>query len=629
MNNNLVLLPRPQRLVNRDGVLRVTADQLISLSGHDTHELLPIGQAVQLAIAMVSPAEGRWGITTVRLDGQHLGAIIHIDPAQFRLPESYRLTITPDNVIIIARDTAGAFYAAMALKQIARQATNGELPCLQIDDWPDFPNRAVLLDISRDKVPTMETLYALIDMLAEWKINQFQLYTEHTFAYRNHREVWADASPVTGEQILTLDDYCRARHIELVPNQNSFGHLTRWLSHPRYAPLAETHAGFMYPWGEWDDDASSLCPLDPGSIQLISELYEELLPHFSSRQVNIGCDEVFELGQPGTRSEQLCKERGRSRVYLDFVLQLHARAQRHGRTTQFWADVIIQSPELLNELPQSMIPILWGYEADHPFDQQAGVFAEAGIPFYVCAGTSSWSSIAGRTANAMGNLRNAAENGLKHGAIGYMVGDWGDRGHWQTLPVSYLGFAYGAALGWAMASNHDLDLPSVLEIHAFKDEGGVMGQLAYDLGNAYQQAGLLVANSSALFWLLQFPERSLQGAWIDGLTTRGLIEAQEHIKRTISHLSEARMARPDAGLIADEFRLAANLMDHACRLGIARLEATDNMVVNIPAKTREQLARELEMLVEAYRRVWLSRNRPDGLKDSAGRLEKLLRLYRG
>ena len=99
-----------------------------------------------------------------------------------------------------------------------------------------------MLDISRDKVPTMETLYALVDLLAGWKINQLQLYTEHTFAYRQHPEVWAEASPLTGQEILGLDAYCRKRFVELVPNQNSFGHMHRWLKHARYAPLAEVNS---------------------------------------------------------------------------------------------------------------------------------------------------------------------------------------------------------------------------------------------------------------------------------------------------------------------------------------------------------------------------------------------------
>ena len=54
-----------------------------------------------------------------------------------------------------------------------------------------------MLDISRDKVPTMPTLFALVDRLAEWKINQLQLYIEHTFAYRGHEEVWRNADPMT------------------------------------------------------------------------------------------------------------------------------------------------------------------------------------------------------------------------------------------------------------------------------------------------------------------------------------------------------------------------------------------------------------------------------------------------
>jgi len=96
-----------------------------------------------------------------------------------------------------------------------------------------------MLDISRNKVPSMATLYSLVDLLAGLKINHLQLYTEHTFAYAAHREVWADASPMTAEEVLLLDSYCRERFIELAPNQNSFGHLQGWLRLPRYREMAE------------------------------------------------------------------------------------------------------------------------------------------------------------------------------------------------------------------------------------------------------------------------------------------------------------------------------------------------------------------------------------------------------
>ena len=90
-----------------------------------------------------------------------------------------------------------------------------------------FADRAYMLDISRDKVPTMGTLRLIVDLLAKFEYNQFQLYTEHTFAYSTHRDVWEAASPLTAEEIRELDAYCALRGIDLVPNQNSFGHLKK------------------------------------------------------------------------------------------------------------------------------------------------------------------------------------------------------------------------------------------------------------------------------------------------------------------------------------------------------------------------------------------------------------------
>ena len=167
---------------------------------------------------------------------------------------------------------------------------------MRIEDWPDFPNRGVMLDISRDKVPTMATLFALVDLLASMKFNQLQLYTEHTFAYRQHPQVWADASPMTGEEILELDAYCRERFIQLVPNQNSFGHLERWLKFPKYNGLSECPNGFSFPSGHRMEKGFTLDPQDPGSIKLIESMYDELLPHFTSKLFNVGCDETFDLG---------------------------------------------------------------------------------------------------------------------------------------------------------------------------------------------------------------------------------------------------------------------------------------------------------------------------------------------
>ena len=316
------------------------------------------------------------------------------------------------------------------------------------------------------------------------------------------------------------------------------------------------------------------------------------------------------------------------RVYLEFLLKIHQLVQRHGRTMQFWGDIILHYPDLIPELPKDIIALEWGYEADHPFAKNGQKFAQAGVPYYVCPGTSSWNTIAGRTANALGNLCNAAESGGAHGAIGYLNTDWGDYGHWQHLPVSFLGYAYGAAVSWAAQANRDLDLPRALDLHAFQDAVGVMGRLAYDLGNTYREAGVLVPNASLLALLLLHSDQPLvEGDW-PGLTVEGLERALEYVDRVMDPLSQARMTRPDAELIADEFRNAAALLRHACRLGIACLQTESGEIASIPLETRQALASELKEIVAEYRRLWLARNRPGGLADSVGQMERLLIMYR-
>ena len=220
--------------------------------------------------------------------------------------------------------------------------------------------------------------------------------------------MWRDASPLTAEEVRALDAHCAARGIELVPNQNSFGHMHRWLVHEPYRQLAEVPEGFEHPFGD-RREPFSLCPIDPGSLALLADLYDQLLPNFQQPQLNVGLDETFDLGQG--RSAAAVAERGSERVYLDFLLQVHALVAARGHRMQFWGDIIIEQPELIPELPADAIALEWGYEADHPFAEHARRFAASGLEFYVCPGTSSWNSLAGRADNALRNLALAAVAG--------------------------------------------------------------------------------------------------------------------------------------------------------------------------------------------------------------------------
>ena len=606
MPPTFTLLPAPRTLELLSGQFPFQPARLILLDCPQPQELLFTARQAQQALQSFLHLD--WQLTTTwAVPGQEIGLTLRLAPQVVPQFQGYHLIIAPQGITIQGHDHAGLFYGMCTLRQILTQSSGGSLPCLQITDWPDFPARGVMLDISRDRVPTLQTLYELVDRLASWKINQFQLYIEHTFAYHNHPEAWKDASPITGDEILALDEYCRQRFIELVPNQNSLGHLAHWLKLPRYAPLAEIHGAFEVPWGI-SQGPFSLAPANPGSLEFVRSLYDELLPHFSSRMVNVGLDESFDVGKG--QSKQMCAEHGVHRVYLDYLLKIYQEVSRRGFKMQFWGDIILEAPDLIPELPRDVIGLLWGYDADHPFDEQARRFKAAGVPFYVCPGTSSWNSIAGRTDNAVANLFSAAENGLKHGAIGFLNTDWGDNGHWQSLPVSYLGFAVGAAYSWCLETNQEMDVPGVLSRFAFEDPSGVMGQLAFDLGNLYQAAGVVIHNASALFGVLQYPLDAI--AENPNARTEAFSYSLEVLNRTAAHLGENRMQRPHAALVRREFALAVRLLRHACLRGLLALEID-------PARAASQrgvLAADLDEILTEYQSVWLTRSRPGGLPES-------------
>jgi hypothetical protein len=535
---------------------------------------------------------------------------VGIDPS---LPaEGYRLTVGPDDVRLTAADDAGVFYGRATLAQL-RTLHGGELALCEIEDWPDLPVRGVMLDVSRDKVPTMRTLEDLIDRLASWKVNEVHLYMEHTFAYDGHREVWADASPFTADEIRFLDQFCRDRHVELVPNQNCLGHMGRWLKHDRYRDLAMFPDGWTER-GRWRAP-TTIDPAKPGSLALVRELLGELLPNFTSRRVHVGLDEPFEM--PAERLDE----------YGAWVTTLRKLDELDGREMLMWGDILATKPALIADLPSDVTVCEWGYEDWHPFDARLRPLADAGQQFWVCPGTSSWLTILGRTANMVGNCRAAAEAARAHGASGLLNTDWGDMGHLQYLPVSEPGFAYGAAVSWCLDTNRDLDLAAALDAHAFDDPAGELGAALLALGDAYLGVVPKIWNMSVLVMHLYWPQLQLGRTFSDGLTVEDLLGVEQTLADAVNRLAQARPRRADGTLVVDELRAGAALVSLLCRDARARLEA-DGWLASVPEARRLELAADLDPMIETHRRLWLARNRPGGLDDSLAWLEHLQECYR-
>lgn len=623
------LLPRPRVVDVHDGVHVLPAAGFIALVSEPSSQRFAGGR---LRDALEQATRGTWALV-----GGGGPAAIHLTIDAASPPQGYRLDITPERVTLAAGDAAGHFYGVLTLCQWI--AAHGRtLPCAHIDDRPELAVRGVMLDVSRDKVPTLATLKGLVDLLASWKINQLQLYVEHTFAYRAHPEVWASASPLTAEDILELDAFCRERHVELVPNQNSFGHLERWFAHPRYRSLAETDGGVELPWGEVTRWPFTLSPAAPGALPFLDGLYDELLPNFTSRRFNVGCDETFDLG--AGRSRELVARRGKARAWLDFVCEIRALAARRGRTLQVWGDTVRRTPSIAAELPRDITVLDWGYERERSLDRSAATLSRAGLPFYLCPGTSSWTSLTGRTDNAIANILDAVEVAHRHGADGVLVTDWGDGGHWQQLPISYLAFAWTAALAWSLTANRDLDLPRALDRFAFHDRAGVLGRLAWDLGNTYLKPAFRRGNSSMLYWFYTATLAEVRAGWQrrmragldvlmnDDAVRRAMTDTIAWIDAALSRLGAADPAPAGAGRPLHEPRLLLRELAHG---GLMARHAARRVLFELGGAgvTADALRAEHDAIVAELVALWPARNRPGGMHDSVARLLRARALFDG
>jgi len=360
--------------------------------------------------------------------------------------ESYTLAADENGVVIRSPSLAGAFYGIQTLRQLARLG-GGSIPFCEIYDQPDLKLRGYYLDVSRGRVPTVEGVKKIIDLLALYKVNMLQVYIEHAFDFREYRCFLDPDGYLTAEEILELDDYCYDHFIDFVPSLSTFGHLYRLLSCKRYAHLCELvdYQPDPNPWVNrmlhHTIDASN-----PESFELIRSLIDQFIPLFRSRYFNICCDETFDL----CRGRNAGKDK--AKLYLEFVNKLIGHVSSRGKTAMMWGDIVLHHPEIIPSLPKDIVMLCWDYR-DTPNVGAIEKFAESGVRQMVCPGCSSWNHFSEAMAYARKNIVAMADGGKKHGALGILNTSWGDYGHVCSANCSLYGLVLGAAVGWRVGTD--------------------------------------------------------------------------------------------------------------------------------------------------------------------------------
>jgi hypothetical protein len=346
-------------------------------------------------------------------------------------PQGFSLFINENGILIQADDAEGYRYGIDTFRQILNQAEGDDLPCLEIHDSPKLKNRGLMLDVSRGKVYTLEYLKELVDIISALRFNILQLYVEHTYQFQSHPDFSQGSDPLTLEDIMTLQKYCKENGIELQANLQSLGHMNRILTSPKYMHLAESE---MY----WSLDTTS-----EKSYELLDDLYGEYLTLFESQWLNVCSDEPYDLGEG--KSAVAGKEVGE--LYIDHLLKLHKLAAKYGKRIMLFGDVVKEHPELANRMPSDVIYIDWIYDPKETYGTPA-LFEKTGIPYWVSPGTGNWNTLFPRLDGSITNIVNLTLEGIEHGAEGMLLTDWNDHGAYTQPGPVYYSYAYATAVAW-------------------------------------------------------------------------------------------------------------------------------------------------------------------------------------
>jgi hypothetical protein len=603
--NKQLLIPLQRYQVSRG---RFTWPASVNLASPSSADVLPLSQ---LASQLRGPGRrvtierNAFGQATVRIRRDSAG----------KLPrEGYRLSIAPGAMEIVAADDAGAYYAVATLRELADRGRS--VGAAVIEDWPVFRRRGVYLDCSRGKVPTLQRLRDVVNLLAGWKVNELQLYIENVFQFHRHPQIGRGYSPFSPADLLEIQDYCRQRHIRFVGSLASFGHMERILRLGEYMHLSETGDR----WG------STLCPTDPASIGFLSELYEEFVPLFEAVDFNACGDEPWDLGKG--RSKRRCEKMGVGQVYLEFLLKIRRLCQQHGKRLNVWGDIVLEHGDLLDRWPKDVVMLNWDYQRRGQRIARTREITDAGLEVVVCPGTNAWGSHGCRMELGMDNIANFAAEGVRCKAAGLLNTDWGDGWHRNMLAVSLHNLAWGAAQSWRPGHMDHKAFTERFCRAAFPGIGPVLAGAIRRLGGTDDALGLPDANSSPFYNHALTPLKQLViagqdlGAFLDGLS-------QPKAAAWVESLGAIRWPQAPAGFarqMMQEFELATR-QEH---LAVARLALAGWMRTGRQPARREllSLARQTDDLSRQFQKVWLLGNRPSRLVEILKRLRASAKEYR-
>ena len=334
------VIPRPASVQATGGSFSLTADTVIYVEPA-TDELKAIGQyladhlnpasglAIQVQAAGTAPAKGSISLSLT-------GA----DPALG--DEGYELTITPEQVKVVANQPAGLFHGVQTIRQLLPAGIDNStvqpgpwiMQTGSISDTPRFAWRGAMLDVARHFF-SVKDVTQYIDLLAYYKINRLHIHLSDDQGWRIQIKSWPNLTDFgsslevggtpggyyTQADYTSIVNYARSRYITVIPEIDMPGHMNAALaSYPDLncdGVAPELYTGISSP-------EVSLCPGKDITYTFLENVISELAALTPGAYIHIGGDEAQAISQPD---------------YINFIQRVQAIVQASGKQAIGWEEI--------------------------------------------------------------------------------------------------------------------------------------------------------------------------------------------------------------------------------------------------------------------------------------------------
>jgi len=212
----------------------------------------------------------------------------------------------------------------------------------------EFQVRGFHLDL-RIQVMKMPALKAFALKLSKSGINTLIMEWEATYPYTKHAVI-SNRYHYTVDEVKSFVSYCSSIGIDVVPLQQSFGHVEYILKNYRYANLREDQK-----------DYSQINPIKEAEAKaLFTDLFKDMISTHQSPYIHVGGDETYLLGH-SEESKEKVKKLGMARLYGDYIKMICDVVVSLGKRPILWADIAMKYPEALKSLPKQTVLVDWNY----------------------------------------------------------------------------------------------------------------------------------------------------------------------------------------------------------------------------------------------------------------------------